>query len=1012
MLINPAFTDGLEGWTIENEGGTPKVGGDTYILPVSEAYNNKSFNAYQTLNELPNGIYVTNINGLFRAGDDYYNNFYAGQLYLNSTVNYFMAPGEDVLSDDEVESYNNVFTSYDDGVGGWVPNSLNACSYAFSADHYQNFTATEVTDGNLTVGVRNQGTGLSKDWLPFADVRVWYLGTAEEANDKLADVLLGYVRRAQVIVDFDWSSDRDDVNKYPNMSEELKSKLSDAIEKTAFEESVAADGEIDMAAFTNATTGEEKMKLINKFSELFNEVLACRKAYIELYNIAQTATDFFNILADYELIDFNEFNEMSGEAEDAVAHYMDGDVSTEEALAIIEKLNAMCLILSPDEDGVYQLATADEVKRFSILVNSNIAPSAKAVLAADIDMSEIEYMEPIGSSSQPFTGEFDGQGFKITGFGQYIEEDGDGYYTLELSGDMQGFFGYVKNATIKNFSIDGAFTYNGGTGYGAIGWAEGSTLINIHSSLNIASVSTSHHIGGVCGDMRAGSKAYNCSFSGTITDSHSTHDCIGGIGGYSNENCLYENCANYGTIEFSASNAYAGGICGYVNNDSFVGVFNCLNVGDIMMIDGSSPSYSGAIIGRLRGHANSKFDNNYWLQGSAARAYGENSADATTVNADQLKSGEICYKLNGDQTEINWFQTLGDDTYPVLDDTHKTVYLADDGSYVNEKTNTPDGSKENPFVVKSAADLSNLLNLLVSGRMNYVVMEEDVDMTGVTDWTPLFNIPDQSNGYPYIDFDGKGHVISNLTSKTDGAYDYCGLFGILCGNVRNLGIENADVTCTGGTGIIAGYLGHSSYGQPCYVENVWVTGKITASGYCGGMFGNVADEAHIYNCYANVEVNGSTDLTGGIIGRVRNRVEMIQVYAAGSINRGGGIIGGGFQDATPLGTYKHVAVWNNTTGNFGPVRENEDLRMILYYDGTNFADLQSQVVAWDPEVWSCDMLPGSYPVLAAFDPDGIKEVNAQWSMDNNQTIFNLAGQRISKMQKGVNIVNGKKVMVK
>jgi hypothetical protein len=105
-----------------------------------------------------------------------------------------------------------------------------------------------------------------------------------------------------------------------------------------------------------------------------------------------------------------------------------------------------------------------------------------------------------------------------------------------------------------------------------------------------------------------------------------------------------------------------------------------------------------------------------------------------------------------------------------------------------------------------------------------------------------------------------------------------------------------------------------------------------------------------------------------------------------------------------------VAVWNNTTQNFGPVRENEDLRMILYYDGTNFAELQSQVVAWDPEVWSCDMQPGSYPVLAAFDPDGIKEVNAQWSMDNNQTIFNLAGQRISKMQKGVNIVNGKKTL--
>ena len=286
------------------------------------------------------------------------------------------------------------------------------------------------------------------------------------------------------------------------------------------------------------------------------------------------------------------------------------------------------------------------------------------------------------------------------------------------------------------------------------------------------------------------------------------------------------------------------------------------------------------------------------------------------------------------------------------------------------------GAQNDPFVVKTAAELNNLRNLLVSGSMNYVVLENDVDMAAIEDWYPIF---DNVNPYYQIDFDGKGHVISNLTSKTDGGYDYCGLFGVLCGNVRNLGVENANVTCAGGTGIIAGYLGHSTYGQPCYVENVWVTGKITANGYCGGMFGNVADEAHILNCYANVEVTGSGDLTGGIIGRVRNRVEMVQVYAAGSINRGGGIIGGGFQDATPLGTYKHVAVWNNTEQNFGPVRENEDLRMILYYDGTNFADMQSQVVAWDSEVWSCDMQPGSYPILKAFAKQG--DLNGDGKVD-------------------------------
>ena len=49
---------------------------------------------------------------------------------------------------------------------------------------------------------------------------------------------------------------------------------------------------------------------------------------------------------------------------------------------------------------------------------------------------------------------------------------------------------------------------------------------------------------------------------------------------------------------------------------------------------------------------------------------------------------------------------------------------------------------------------------------------------------------------------------------------------------------------------------------------------------------------------------------------------------------------------------------------------------------------------------------------SAEGPVGIQEVNGQWSMANGQSIYNLAGQRLSKMQKGINIVNGKKVMVK
>ncbi|MBO4612717.1 MAG: hypothetical protein J5671_06050 [Bacteroidaceae bacterium] len=47
---------------------------------------------------------------------------------------------------------------------------------------------------------------------------------------------------------------------------------------------------------------------------------------------------------------------------------------------------------------------------------------------------------------------------------------------------------------------------------------------------------------------------------------------------------------------------------------------------------------------------------------------------------------------------------------------------------------------------------------------------------------------------------------------------------------------------------------------------------------------------------------------------------------------------------------------------------------------------------------------------SAYDPEvGVSSINAKVG---KQVIYNLAGQRLSKMQKGINIINGKKVMVK
>ena len=322
-------------------------------------------------------------------------------------------------------------------------------------------------------------------------------------------------------------------------------------------------------------------------------------------------------------------------------------------------------------DGVYQISTPEELQSFANIVNGvggfEQNGSAEAILLNDIDMTEMAGWKPIGTVNTPFTGSFDGQGHCVTGFSlPYV------------SGSRMGLFGYVKNATIQNFSLSGDITcISGASGVGVVGWAEGSTISDVHSSLNIATTDTDiHHIAGVCGSLRTGSIARRCSFDGTLTETSDNTDCFGGIGGYSNENCLYENCANYGTLTFANADCYIGGICGYANNDIFTGIFNCLNVGKVQMSEGT-PTYGGAFVGRLRAHANSKFENNYMLAGSAPSTSGENMIAAEIVSADQLASGEVCYKLNGDQTDINWYQYVGDDDYPVLDSSHGVVVFQD-----------------------------------------------------------------------------------------------------------------------------------------------------------------------------------------------------------------------------------------------------------------------------------------------------------------------------------------------
>ena len=187
------------------------------------------------------------------------------------------------------------------------------------------------------------------------------------------------------------------------------------------------------------------------------------------------------------------------------------------------------------------------------------------------------------------------------------------------------------------------------------------------------------------------------------------------------------------------------------------------------------------------------------------------------------------------------------------------------------------------------------------------------------------------------------------------------------------------------------------------------------------MFGKVAGYTIIKNCYANVDVNSTATYTGGIVGHVAEKLSMENVYAAGSTTRGGGIVGGGQSKDTPASVYKNVAVWNNDYEIFGRTVRGDVKDGIIFYDSTNFSEMQKAVVAWDASVWSCDMQEGSYPVLigSANTPDGIEGIdNGQLTIDN--CIYDLAGRRInsqssipnSQLKKGIYIVGGKKILFK
>lgn len=186
---------------------------------------------------------------------------------------------------------------------------------------------------------------------------------------------------------------------------------------------------------------------------------------------------------------------------------------------------------------------------------------------------------------------------------------------------------------------------------------------------------------------------------------------------------------------------------------------------------------------------------------------------------------------------------------------------------IDDECKPADASKTPDYTINNLEDLKNLRNNLKEGATTYVVLNADIDMASVTDWTPLFSAFNE-DGTDLIEFNGKGHTISNF-SCTSGSYR--SFFGFLSGRVYDVDFKDANVDGTANKGtqpcaIIAAYGGNKTGKSKCAVYDVNVTGSLNgkAAGV-GGIIG-VAVNAIVKRCSFDGTIVNAGRRLGGIVG--------------------------------------------------------------------------------------------------------------------------------------------------
>jgi len=261
------------------------------------------------------------------------------------------------------------------------------------------------------------------------------------------------------------------------------------------------------------------------------------------------------------------------------------------------------------------------------------------------------------------------------------------------------------------------------------------------------------------------------------------------------------------------------------------------------------------------------------------------------------------------------------------------------------------GTEVDPYQISTVSDWNSLMNTSADWNKRFI-LTTDISLQGVS------LMPVGSEGTPFTGvFDGNSHIIRNVSINRPTS-DFVGLFGYVVydGQIRNLGIENVNITGTSYVGGLAGCNGGTIIG--CYATGIVIqypTGN-GSSGLVGYNYGTIT------NCYAMCVVSGS-HFVGGLVGYNDTDCIITACYATGEVI-GGDYTGGlaGYNDGNISACFWDVNTSGLTTSDGGVGKTTTEMTTLSTFISAGW-DFVGESANGTADIWKiCDGT--NYPKLA------------------------------------------------